>query len=677
MKYRKEIDGLRALAVLPVIFFHAGFEAFSGGFFGVDIFFVISGYLITTIIVDAMERDSFSLLNFYERRARRILPALFFVMLCSLPFAWFWLPPNELRVFSQSLVAVTLFASNILFYLTSGYFDSASELKPLLHTWSLGVEEQYYILYPLFLMLVWKLGRNWIFCLLLTLAIVSLIYAQLLQSLTLQHQTFAFYLLPARGFEILIGVLISLYMGHNPRINLSSKLVSQLASSFGLVLILYAIFAFDKSTLTPSFYSLVPTIGAGLILVFSNNQTLVGKLLGGRIFVSIGLISYSTYLWHLPLIVFARFQSLDDLTNTFLLVLCLSSLILGYLSWKYVENPFRNSKIISFKKFIVSSFLLALIFITLGLAGHLGNGFSERSVVPNYISELSTHSYSRKKCDTKFKDKLDKHLNIDFCNFGDNSKNNVTIAIFGDSHSSAILPVMDKIGKNRSEKYSHIGIHGCPPLLDVGVRMGNTIPGVCENLANKQYNFVKDNKVKNVFLVAKWSLYTDGEYGNLAESGMYHLVPKRNASTENIIVTKNKTREYFQISLENTIKKYQELGANVFVLAQVPQQKVAAHLIYEKLYRLNITNKLDSIIKKSVSKDDHLELQAFNRGVISKLQKQLGFVYINPDKAFCDDEKCYIGNAKTSSYYDRNHLSAAGSILLYELLIKSINKFSQ
>ena len=178
MKYRKEIDGLRALAVLPVILFHAGFKTFSGGFVGVDIFFVISGYLITTIIVDEVEKGSFSLRNFYERRARRILPALFFVMLCTLPLAWFFMLPQDLKSYSQSLVAVPLFLSNVLFWLTSGYFDRVSELKPLLHTWSLAVEEQYYVLFPLFLMLVWKLGKRWIITLLLLVAIFSVLVAQ-------------------------------------------------------------------------------------------------------------------------------------------------------------------------------------------------------------------------------------------------------------------------------------------------------------------------------------------------------------------------------------------------------------------------------------------------------------------------------------------------------------------
>ena len=232
MRYRKEVDGLRALAVLPVILFHAGFTAFSGGFIGVDIFFVISGYLITTIIVAEMEQGSFSLLNFYERRARRILPALFFVMLCTLPFAWLWMLPSNFKDYSKSLIYVPLFVSNILYYLTSGYFAVASELKPLLHTWSLAVEEQYYILFPLFLMLVWKIGKKWIFSLLLVVAVVSVIAAQWGSSWgysthSSTYPSFAFYLLPTRAFEILIGALISLYINLKSSTISVSQLVSQ------------------------------------------------------------------------------------------------------------------------------------------------------------------------------------------------------------------------------------------------------------------------------------------------------------------------------------------------------------------------------------------------------------------------------------------------------------------
>ena len=199
MIYRREIDGLRALAVVPVILFHAGFQAFSGGFVGVDVFFVISGYLITSIILAELETGTFSVVNFYERRARRILPALFFVMLACLPFAWLWLLPDYLKSFSQSLVAVPVFASNILFWITSGYFEPAAELKPLLHTWSLAVEEQYYVFFPLFLMLTWRLGRRWILSILAVLLVVSLAAAEWGSH---AEPVPTFFLLPTRGWEL-------------------------------------------------------------------------------------------------------------------------------------------------------------------------------------------------------------------------------------------------------------------------------------------------------------------------------------------------------------------------------------------------------------------------------------------------------------------------------------------
>jgi peptidoglycan/LPS O-acetylase OafA/YrhL len=174
LKYRAEIDGLRALAVVPVILFHAGFEFFSGGFVGVDVFFVISGYLITTILIDDIEKNRFSLVNFYERRARRILPVLFFVMFVCVPFAWMWMLPSQMKDFSQSLIAVSFFASNILFWRESGYFDAAAEEKPLLHTWSLAVEEQYYVLFPIFLFFAWRYGKNKVFWMLVVFSAFSL-----------------------------------------------------------------------------------------------------------------------------------------------------------------------------------------------------------------------------------------------------------------------------------------------------------------------------------------------------------------------------------------------------------------------------------------------------------------------------------------------------------------------
>jgi peptidoglycan/LPS O-acetylase OafA/YrhL len=282
VKYRREIDGLRAVAVLPVILFHAGFSAFSGGFIGVDVFFVISGYLITTIILAEKEKGTFSLATFYERRARRILPALFFVMLCCFPFAWLWLLPSHLEDFSKSLIAVSAFSSNILFWQESGYFATAAELKPLLHTWSLAVEEQYYVLFPLFLMLMWKLRKRWILGSLVVIAMASLALAQWG---AYSQPSATFFLLPTRAWELAIGALIAfyfLYRKNHVDFITANKTISETLGILGIVLICYSIIVFDKSTPFPSFYALIPTIGTGLIIVFTTPQTLVGRLLGTK-----------------------------------------------------------------------------------------------------------------------------------------------------------------------------------------------------------------------------------------------------------------------------------------------------------------------------------------------------------------------------------------------------------
>lgn len=371
IKYRSEIDGLRALAVLPVILFHAGFNTFSGGFVGVDVFFVISGYLITTILINELEAGNFSIVHFYERRARRILPALFLVMFACLPFAWFWLLPQDMKSFSQSLVAVSAFASNILFWRTSGYFDTATELKPLIHTWSLAVEEQYYVLFPLFMLIAWKLGKRWTVGILAVVAAISLGFAQWG---AYAKPAFTFYMLPTRAWELLVGAFVALYYSeHN--IKKHQYWASELGSLLGFALIGYATFSYNEKTPFPSIYALVPTIGAALIIVFATNKTLVGKLLSTKPFLWIGLISYSAYLWHQPLFAFARQRSLGEPSQALLTLLALSTLPLAYLTWKFVERPFRNKHFVPRKNVFILGILCSFFFVVIGLLGNLTKGF--------------------------------------------------------------------------------------------------------------------------------------------------------------------------------------------------------------------------------------------------------------------------------------------------------------
>ncbi len=300
MKYRREIDGLRALAVLPVILFHAGIQGFSGGYVGVDVFFVISGYLITSIILAEREAGSFTLAGFYERRARRILPALYVMAAACIPFAYLWMLPGDLVEFSQSLMAVAAFASNILFWRQTDYFAAATQLKPLLHTWSLAVEEQYYMVFPLLLLAAWRFGRRKLLALLATALLISLAVAQW----GVTHRPAAtFYLLPTRGWELLVGALAAFYLsGRRPEVDRWREL----KASAGVALIAYGVFMFGEGTPFPGLNALVPTAGAVLIILFADAGTYVGKLLGSRAFVGIGLVSYSAYLWHQPILAFAK-----------------------------------------------------------------------------------------------------------------------------------------------------------------------------------------------------------------------------------------------------------------------------------------------------------------------------------------------------------------------------------
>ncbi len=398
MEYRPEIDGLRALAVLPVMFFHAGLQTFSGGYAGVDVFFVISGYLITKIILPEWEAGMFTLARFYERRARRILPALYVLMLACIPCAWLWLLPTDMESFSQSMVAVSAFSSNMLFWWQSGYFEPAAELKPLLHTWSLAVEEQYYLLFPVLLILMLRLGKRWAVTLFTGIAVLSLVAAQWG---SLVDPTAAFYQLQTRVWELLIGVLVAFHSStdnkHEPNI-----LTREIGSAIGLLLLACAVFTFDKETPSPSLYTLIPTIGAALIILFADPQTLVGRLLGHKFLVGIGLISYSAYLWHQPILAFARHRGLGESSHLLFGALAISAFIPAYLSWKYVETPLRNRRRFNRRQIFAGVALCSAAFVAFGVAGDLTKGFAgrlggeQREFLAYFQNDLSDWKYYMK-----------------------------------------------------------------------------------------------------------------------------------------------------------------------------------------------------------------------------------------------------------------------------------------
>jgi len=362
LKYRPEIDTLRAIAVLAVIIYHANFYlfgslVFSGGYLGVDIFFIISGYLITSIILkELIEKDSFSFKNFYIKRIKRILPALLFVMLVSIPFSWIYLYPTDLVSFSKSILYSLGFTSNFYFHFSGLEYGSPEGLlKPFLHTWSLSVEEQYYILFPIGLVLVFKFLKKHLLYFFLICFVISLLLADWGSK---NYPSATFYFLHTRIWELILGSLLAYYeikLGHRGQ----NKILCQIFPILGLTLIVYSFFSFDGKIFHPSFYTLIPAIGVSLILWFSYEDNFILKILSYKVFVKIGLISYSLYLWHYPIFSFFRHlygNYFEEMIILKVLIIILS-FFLSHLTYNYVEKTFRNSKS-SLKK--LNFFLLPL-----------------------------------------------------------------------------------------------------------------------------------------------------------------------------------------------------------------------------------------------------------------------------------------------------------------------------
>lgn len=368
--YRPEIDGLRALAVLPVMAFHAGFPLFSGGFVGVDVFFVISGYLITGIILAEQETGGFSLVRFYERRARRILPALFAMLAAAAVIAWFRLLPADLKAFGGSLTGVAGFYANLIFAGETGYFDTVAELKPLLHTWSLSVEEQFYLLFPILLILTARLRPAWRALLVLVLGAASLAAAELGSYAPGE----AVFRLETRAWAVMIGALAAFYHRHTPRPFTPGT--AQAMSGLGLTLIVLSVVTFTRATPFPGVAGLAPTAGAALILLGASPGTVVHRVLGSAPLAGLGLVSYGAYLWHQPLFAFARHGAPEPPPPAVFLWLSLATFVLAYVSWRWIERPFRTPGRLRPRSVAAFAVAGSALFATLGQVAVANEGFA-------------------------------------------------------------------------------------------------------------------------------------------------------------------------------------------------------------------------------------------------------------------------------------------------------------
>lgn len=497
--YRPEINGLRAVAVLPVVFFHAGLPAFKGGFVGVDIFFVISGYLITSLILRERKAGTFSFISFFERRIRRLLPALYIVLLISCLFAYLFMMPYELRTFARSLMAVILFSANFYFNAMRNYFDDDTELYPLLHTWSLSAEEQFYLLFPFLFIWLLRFSSKTVAVLIGSLAVISFLVAQLGGNFSLKAPfvsadwswwrgpAWGFFLLPTRAWELLAGAWLAI---DEPRFQAHQKsfLGAQLLSCTGVGFIGFAFVYFDRETPFPSLFTLIPVLGSALIIRFASKGTIVHAVLTWPIFVWIGLISYSFYLWHQPLFAFARLMSLEPPSHGQFLVLSLVALALAYGTWALVEQPFRR-KSVTRKQLALFIGSVSLVLVGFGLVGIQTKGMPER--LPTKVQDvLAFRDYPHDRSARAFGCFLEPSKSFSDFSSACDAYGSSKIVLWGDSHAAALAVGLEAISIH-SAQYTAAS---CPPLLDFEWKKSphcrEISMGVMEKIAQQQPRLV-------------------------------------------------------------------------------------------------------------------------------------------------------------------------------------------
>jgi peptidoglycan/LPS O-acetylase OafA/YrhL len=655
--YRAEIDGLRALAVIAVVLFHAGLESFEGGFVGVDVFFVISGYLITTILIEDIESNRFSFVEFYERRSRRILPALFFMMVVCIPFSWFWMLPNQMKDFSQSILAVSLFVSNVLFWLESGYFDGALDHKPLLHTWSLAVEAQFYLVFPIFLYAIWRFGKNYVFWIIVFVSAVSLFFSEW----GARHMPSAnFYLAPSRLWELLAGSITAFFLQRSGVRN------NNYLSLIGITAIFASIFLYDNTTPFPSFYGLVPVVGTVLLIIFASKETVVAKLLRTRVFVGLGLISYSTYLWHQPLLAFVKILDVNDSYIRFLAVIL--ALVLGWFSWRFVEKPFRVKMKVSRTNFFGLTFGFVCFFSVFGLVGHLTNGFDMR-VAKNTLN-LIKFSDRQNEITYAACAPITKFRKDDRCVLGD--KNNIVGALIGDSHSIMLWePLNKRLKKLGIGVYSLSGA-GCPPVLDLYRRDRHNS---CARSNLESYKFVRQNhNIEFVILSARWTLYIERERFNNQEGGVemgtdvfVDIIQDGVEQVNNETVRKIRVLE----AINNSIHNLSQFGKKIYVVYPVPEvgfkpnERLAKNLHFER--NLSITHSYDTFLYRN----------RIVRGMFDKIRSSDGSIkFFDVSELICNKltRRCKtVLETGELLYADDNHLSDVGSDFIVDDIIDWIS----
>jgi peptidoglycan/LPS O-acetylase OafA/YrhL len=657
-QYRPDIDGLRAIAITAVVAFHAGLTGISGGFVGVDIFFVLSGFLITSMLFKEAELTGrIDLPEFYARRVRRLLPAASLVLMVSVILAYFFLIPigDEQLKFARSAAAAALFVSNIFFWKSSGgYFDGPSDQIPLLHTWSLSVEEQFYLIWPILLIGLVRLSkwRGLKLRKLVLFALAGMFFCSLATSIWLSQvsPSAGFYLLPSRVWELAAGAFVGVFLQNNwvqqrNQIKENSKLngfITGLACT-GVVAICYSVISFDASMAFPGWVALLPVLGTVAVLVAGAlcDRNLISKLLSTSPMVMIGKLSYSWYLWHWSLLAFVKINNFgdNDLSNNFVIV-CVA-LILAYLTYHFIENPIRQNKPWAFgtRNGALKSgvaMVVSTMLVTLALLG-VRQLAQETDWSKKIDYANSDYSPLRFKC-SRIGSKPLETLKKDECEVG-NKAFTETIVVWGDSHSDHWMPlILDYFKEYRIIQYS---MPGCPPLI------GNPHPSIenCQVFNDLVAESIRqDSNVHGVILAARWPAYAGSLVIQSKDKDKY----KNTFSDASIQDGVSRV----SISLERTFKSIYKTDLKILVMGATPEFKhPVPACIFRKSPEFCQSTRLqnDAYREKSI--------QILREAVAKTPNTKLADGY----NALCESEYCEVFKNGIILYSDGDHLTGSGA----------------
>ncbi len=658
ISYRPDIDGLRAIAVLSVVFYHAGFNIFSGGYVGVDVFFVISGYLITTIIAREIEAGEFSLVRFYERRIRRIFPALYVVIPLVLLAASIFYSANNFAQTSQGAMAATLFMSNVLFWTESGYFAAPTTLKPLLHTWSLAVEEQFYIVFPLLMLLIMRYVKKWYKPVLGAFALTSFL---LNIYYTKEDPSAAFYFFHLRAWELLVGGLLAINI-----VPISTnRVIRNLCSLGGLAGILVSVFLYTKNTAFPGASALLPTLGTALI-IFSgiNGDSFVGKILSLPPLVFVGKISYSLYLWHWPIISFGKYCVIQEPTIMEQIIWVAASIALAALSWQFVERPFRSkSFLVKPKIFMAAGSMMLLTFAAAGVID-LNHG------MPGFLNnnELVTSAEAeplqqQAECVNDVFDSI----GSTFCRVGEKTSAR-TFLVWGDSHAAALNAAVGASAKKYGEAGYLIADNMCPPLLDANRSEESSRKIPCGAFNNMVVKYLKGNPtIKTVILAGRWTLSAEGTRYKGEEGPDITLIDQQAAAPGAA------NEEIFENGIDRTIKTLIQLNRKIVIVLPIPE--IGYDVPSSYFIALRTGRDINKMIAPTL--EEYLQRNRFVIDLMDGIQNRYHVQLLDPTQALCSQDTCKIVVDGNLLYADSHHLSTFGSLYISNIFDPLFEELSQ